>query len=223
MKLFVDTAHLEDIESALGSGAFDGVTTNPSLLAKEQKCDFYVHVEKIIQTIRKYGKELPLSVEVFSIQPEEIRKQALEITRHFRSYKELYIKVQIGWNELGIIKELSEKGIKINCTACMSISQSVLAAKAGADFVSIFWGRIRDGGEDPFRVVQETRKLFDQSKVSSEIIVGSIRKKEDVEDSLRAGAHIVTVPPKFFPDMITHPRTKEVVDQFMRDFSEWIK
>lgn len=223
MNLFLDTANLEEIAEALAKGAIDGITTNPTLLSREKRDDFYAHVGRIIHLVRQAGADLPLSVEVFSMDPDDMLRQAFEFTERFRDYRELYVKIPIGWNELQVIKELSRNGIRVNCTACMSISQSVLAAKAGAAIVSLFWGRIRDGGGDPFRVVQETRRLLDRGGMACRIIVGSIRKKEDVEDALVAGGHIVTVPFRFLKEMTSHPKTREVVDQFLRDFSGWIQ
>ncbi len=223
MNLFLDTANLDEIAQALAKGCIDGITTNPSLLAREKRDDFYAHVGKIIRLVRNAGPDLPLSVEVFSMDPDEMLRQAFEFIERFSDYRELYVKIPVGWNELQVIKELSRNGIRVNCTACMSISQSVMAAKAGAAIVSLFWGRIRDGGADPFRVVQETRKLLDRASSGCRIIVGSIRKKEDVEEALVAGGHIITVPFRFLREMTVHPKTTEVVDQFLRDFSGWIE
>ena len=154
------------------------------------------------------------------------------------------VKVQVGWDELETIKKLSAAGISVNCTACMSVTQAVMAARAGAKYVSLFWGRIRDGGLDsdmpkerdaafakkaldkndfdPFWVVKSTRQILDQDKINSEIIAGSMRGAVDVRDAGLAGAHIVTVPPKFFPDMISHFKTDQVVGQFLSDFEKWL-
>jgi transaldolase len=103
----------------------------------------------------------------------------------------------------------------------MSLNQAVMAAGAGADFVSLFYGRIRDIGYDAFSVVQRTHQVFREGGISSEIIVGSIRHIHDVNDALLAGADIVTVPPKFFPQMVSHPKTDEAVNQFIDDFRNW--
>src|SRR3990167_4248279 len=147
MKLFIDTANLVDIEAALKRGFIHGVTTNPSLLAKEPKGKFDDHIKKIIELLRANKDGAHLSVEVFSNNPEEILRQAREFIRIF-GYPSLSIKVQIGWNELEVIHKLAKEGIAVNCTACMTVSQAVMAAQAGARYVSLFWGRIRDAGKD---------------------------------------------------------------------------
>jgi transaldolase len=222
MLIFIDTANLNDIEEALKRGFIRGVTTNPSLLAKEPKGNFNVHIGKIADLIKKYQPEAHLSVEVFSRDPKEILKQAIEFKRRFK-LNGLSVKIQIGWNELSVIRELSKKGISVNCTCNMSISQAVMAASAGAEFVSLFWGRIRDGGFDPAHAIAKTRDIFNSSYPETKIIAGSMRGVNDVIDAGLAGAHIVTVPPKFFPDMISHFKTDEVIGQFLTDFQKWMK
>ncbi|MDP3710322.1 MAG: transaldolase family protein [bacterium] len=243
MKIFIDSANLTDIEEGLKRGFAQGVTTNPSLLAKEPKSSFEEHVKKIVELINRYQPGMSLSIEVFSKDPSEILSQAQRFVKDF-SYPQLSIKVQIGWNELETIAKLSKMGISVNCTACMSVTQAVMAARAGAKYVSIFWGRIRDGGTeletaaqrnhlkskktfddkdfDPEFVVNSTRKILDNDKVESEIIVGSIRSLTDIRDAGIAGAHIVTIPPKFFPDMTSHFKTDQVVNQFLNDFKSWL-
>ena len=244
MKLFIDTANLGDIEKAFERGIVRGVTTNPSLLAKEPKGEFEKHISKIVNLIKKYDSKAHLSVEVFSQDSKEILRQARRFKKIFK-LPSLSVKVQIGWDELEIIHRLSEEGVSVNCTACMTVSQAILAAQAGAKFVSLFWGRIRDGNKDnkfknqyeesirdrvlseedfdPAVVVRKTREIIDRQKLKSEIIVGSIRGVKDIVDAGIAGAHIVTVPPKFFPVMASHYKTDEVVNQFLQDFSGWIK
>ncbi len=242
MKLFVDSANLRDIEEALGRG-FSGITTNPSLLAKEPKSKFESHIGKIVNLIGLYRPDAHLSVEVFSRDAKEILKQARRFKKIF-GLKNLSIKIQIGWDELKIINILRKEKISVNCTCNMSVSQALLAATAGADFISFFWGRIRDGGTgekflsernelinkkilnrsdfNPYVVVGNARFLFDQSYPETRIIAGSMRSVSDIVDAGLAGAHIVTVPPKFFKDMISHFKTDEVVEQFFADFKEWL-
>lgn len=269
MKIFVDTANLEEIATALKNWWIDGVTTNPSLLAKEPKGKFEEHIGKILDLISQYKRGAHLSVEVFSRDPKEILKQAQDFKELFaRKFQaeSLSVKVQIGWNELEAICMLADAGIAVNCTACMTVSQAVWAAKAGARYASLFWGRIRDGSPEailakksptwtsdsaeskyygsqyiearrlfnengkgyfnPVSVVNRTRKVFDREKFNCEIIAGSMRSVWDVRDAMLAGAHIVTVPYKFFPDfpkMVKHFKTDEVVDQFLHDFEAWLR
>lgn len=246
MKLFVDTANLKDIEEALKRGFVRGITTNPSLLAKEPKTEFKKHIGKIVELIKKYQPEAHLSVEVFSRDPDEILKQAKSFVETF-AHHQLSIKIQIGWDELEVIHRLSKEGISVNCTCNMSVPQAIMAAAAGAKYVSLFWGRIKDGGlkEDSFNkgkreemigegivliedffpsnVVKKTRAIFNQSYPDSEIIIGSIREGKDIVEAGLAGAHIVTVPSKFFPGMISHFKTDEVISQFLKDFENWLK
>jgi transaldolase len=243
LKFFVDTANLAEIEAVLLCGLVDGVTTNPSLWAKEPKGSFDNHVKKIINLLRKKSPGAHLSIEVFSTDEKEILRQARQFKKKF-AYPHLAVKIQMGWSELAIINTLAKEGIAVNCTACMTASQALLAAKAGAKYVSLFWGRIRDGGQDerfkaerekmlkdkrllhedfnPAVVVRQTRELLDKSGLASQIIVGSIRGVADIMEASLAGAHIITVPPKFFEPMAAHYKTNEVVGQFMSDFKNWL-
>lgn len=243
MKIFIDSANLTEIEEALKRGFVSGITTNPMLLAQEPKSSFDSHIGKIIDLINNYEPGLPLSIEVFSKNPVEMFRQAESFVEQFQ-YPSLSIKVQIGWDELAVIKQLSERGISVNCTACMDVTQAVIAARAGARYVSLFWGRIKDGGTDtdmsnvrgellerrvldendfnPATVVHSVRQLLDRDNPNAEIIVGSIRSVVDIRDASLAGAHIVTVPPKFFRDMATHFKTDQAIDQFLTAFQQWL-
>ena len=223
MRMFVDSANLEEIEDAFQRGFASGVTTNPSILAREKKCDFKQHVQRITEVIRKYGPDRPLSIEVFKTNPDEMIEQAQEFAKHSHDYTELYIKVPIGWDELRVIHDLKRKGIKVNCTCCMAFNQAIMGALAGADFVSLFAGRISDAGYDPYPIIRQTKEALREGQLPSQIIVGSIRHPMDVARAFQAGADIVTVPPRFFRALVTNPKTDEVVQQFLSDFSEWLK
>jgi len=222
MKIFVDSANLTEIEEALQRGFPAGITTNPSILSKEEKGDFREHVKRIIGLLEKYGYDIPLSVEVFSTKPEEMITQAEEFVQHFGYYSNLNVKVPIGWDELAVIRELRRRQIKVNCTCCMSYNQAIMAAGAGANFVSLFFGRIKDVGYDAAQVVRQVRATFREWRWDGEIIVGSIRHIMDVNEALQAGADIVTVPPKFFRQLTQHPKTDEAVTQFVTDFKKWL-
>jgi transaldolase len=221
MKLFVDTANLEELEECLRRGFPSGVTTNPAILSKEKHCDFREHVNNMITLLQKYGCRIPLSVEVFTTDPDEMLQQADEFVHHFGHYPYLNVKVPVGWDELAVIAELRRRGIEVNCTCCMSYNQAIMAARAGASFVSLFWGRIRDIGYDAGSVVRQVTETFRSWGTSSEVIVGSIRHIADVNEAIQAGAHILTVPPKFFPQMCCHPKTDEAVHQFVSEFQKW--
>lgn len=221
MKIFVDTANLEELEQSLMRGFPSGVTTNPSILSKEQKRDFRLHVNDMIKLLQQFEYDIPLSVEVFTTDPEQMIAQAEEFVEYFGHYPKLYIKVPIGWDELTVIHKLHRRGIKINCTCCMSYNQAIMAAQAGADFVSLFWGRIRDLGYDAGSIVRQVHETFRKWDSPAEIIVGSIRHIADINEAMQAGADIVTVPPKFFPQLCAHPKTDEAVSQFVTDFRKW--
>jgi transaldolase len=221
MKLFVDTANLDELETCLQRGFACGVTTNPSILSKEQRRDFRLHINDMIGLLLKYEQEIPLSVEVFTADPDEMIAQAEEFLSHFGHYPHLNIKVPIGWNELKVIATLRRRGIPVNCTCCMSYNQALMAARAGASFVSLFWGRIRDVGYDAGSIVRQVHATFREWQTPAEIIVGSIRHIADINEALQAGADIITVPPKFFPQMCAHPKTDEAVNQFVNDFRKW--
>ena len=220
---FVDSANLVEIEEALARGFPAGITTNPSILAKEEKGDFREHIKKITRLLEKYGYDIPLSVEVFSTRPDEMVVQAQDFLRHFGAYPNLNVKVPIGWGELAVIRELRRRDIRVNCTCCMSFNQAVMAARAGANSVSLFYGRIRDIGYDAASVVPQVRAVFREGRVPSEIIVGSVRHILDVNEALQAGTDIVTVPPTFFRQLVSHPKTDEAVTQFVTDFQRWLK
>jgi transaldolase len=222
MKIFVDTANLIEIEESLQRGFPAGITTNPSILSREEKGDFHQHIKRIIGLLEKYGYDIPLSVEVFSSKPDDMVVQAEEFVRQFGHYQSLNVKVPIGWDELAVIRELRRRDIKVNCTCCMSYNQAMMAALAGANYVSLFWGRIRDIGYDAGSVVRQVHATLQEAGSPAEIIVGSIRHIMDINEALQAGADIVTVPPKFFRQMTQHPKTDEAVSQFLGDFQQWM-
>lgn len=219
MKLFLDTANLEEIERGLKMGIFSGITTNPSLIAKEPKSNFLDHIKKIVALCRQYGQELPISIEVFETEPQKIVAQAKEFIAVI-GYEKLNIKIPIGWTELAAISELSKMGIKINCTCGFNEAQAILAANAGAKYFSLFYGRLKDIGVEPAEVIKRTKELLVGTE--TEIIMGSIRHMKDLVDSFVAGAHIVTAPLSIFEKMAVHPKTKESVDQFLNEFKQWI-
>ena len=221
MKLFVDTANLEELETCLKRGFPSGVTTNPAILSKEQHRDFKAHINDMIALLQKYDCQIPLSVEVFTTDPDEMLRQAEEFVQSFGHYPFLNVKVPVGWDELRVIADLRRRNIEVNCTCCMSYNQAIMAARAGANFVSLFWGRIRDIGYDAGQVVSSVAKTLRSWESPAEIIVGSIRHIADINEAMQAGADILTVPPKFFPQMCGHPKTDEAVQQFVTEFTKW--
>jgi transaldolase len=221
VKLFLDSANLQDVENGLARGFLSGITTNPSLLAKEPKADFYEHIKKIVKLIEADGRNLPLSVEVFATQPDEMVAQGKEIMKQI-GYSNLNIKIPIGWNDLKAIYALAKEGIKVNCTCIFTEEQCVLAANAGASYTSIFHCRLKDIGGDPVRVIANTRRIFDQGGHKAEIIVGSIRLQTDILEAHLAGGHIVTAGAKIIEQMSGHPATDNSVRGFLKDFQGWM-
>jgi transaldolase len=244
MKLFVDTANLDDIARALEGGFVRGITTNPSLLAKEPKSGYLEHMKRIVKIAESHGGEASLSIEVFTDDHCEMIRQAQQFWDEL-AYANLAIKIHVshrGQDNLRVVKELSGRGIAVNCTACVTPLQGLLAAAAGARYVSIFYNRVKDGGREPGfeaerrallegrildaadfdanSVVRETRSLIDPD-YPAEIIVGSVRSVLDIKQAGLAGAHIVTVPPKFFAPALRHYKTDQAVDQFFTDFQNW--
>lgn len=221
MKLFLDTANLSQIQDAMDKGVIQGVTTNPSLLAKEPKTDFYKHIKKIVDLCKNYNNGVPLSVEVFSMNPDEMINQAKEIIKEL-DYDKLNIKVPVGFEELRVIKELSQQNIKVNCTCCFTATQMQLAALAGARYVSLFYNRLYDASGDPLKTLKRVRTFIDNNNLNCEIIAGSIRNGYDLEDAWDSGAHIVTAGYGVVKKSTQHPKTDESVDGFLKDFKDWI-
>jgi len=224
VQIFVDSANLEEIRQALARG-ISGITTNPSILAKERgrQPDDVIH--EILDALIYWDRTAHISVEVAARGEVEIYREALRLHNLFdgpmNPRPSLHLKVPIGWDELGVIRKLTNQGIKVNCTACMSYSQAIMAAGAGAQYVSLFWGRIRDYGADPSWEVRRVRQTLDENGSQTRIIVGSIRSEVDVTEALQSGAHVVTVPPRFLPALCQHPKTDEVVEQFLKDAGKW--
>ncbi len=243
--LFVDTALPEEVEKALSDG-FQGVTTNPSLVAKAPKGDtskgfmerYLDHMRALADICRKYPTRtgLPsLSVEVFSLEPEEMIKQGVEIN-HALNYPNLAIKIPISYNSrsyLNVIRELSQRGIKINATVGFSLGQLELAAQAGARFISLFYNRLidyfnsgenseGDGQEKALEILSKARDFLDNNSFDCEIILGSIRNPYDVTLGWECGADVVTGSyDKVIPGMLFHEKTDSSVEGFDKDLKAW--
>jgi transaldolase len=214
MQIFVDSADQKQIEDWLFQGVVDGVTTNPSIMFKDGVTD----LEEGARRLAALLGERPLSVEVTSNDREIMLEQA----RTFATWaRNIVIKIPIvnefGESCLGVMHRLSQEGIGVNATAILSFNQAILAAKAGATYVSIFGGRVADEGNDPAIVIQNVRRWLDDWGLSARIIVGSIRTVMDIQNAALAGTHIVTVPPQFLPKMVDHRYSRETVRQFVQD------
>lgn len=221
--LYIDSANLDEIKEAFDMGVVRGITTNPSLLAKEPKQNY----EKLIDDIAAFAlkNKLDLSVEVLATNPEDIEIESIKLNQNYKSNTFFNVKIPVGVEELKIIKNLSRLDIKVNCTACFNQEQLCLAATAGARKISLFYNRARDMGVDVNEVLQQTRKFIDENKWtdSCRIISGSIRKPQDVLEAWEAGSDIVTCSLKIMKEMLEHEGTKKSVEGFTKDFENWLK
>jgi transaldolase len=214
MQIYLDSADPREIEKWTREGVVDGVTTNPSILLK----DGAFNLEDAARSLAKLLGDRPLSVEVTSDDPPRMVAQGRALARLAPN---IAVKIPItnanGESCLGVIHALSRDAIAVNTTAILSFNQAILAAKAGATYVSIFAGRIADEGGDPAIVIRNVRAWLDEWGYAAKIIVGSIRAVMDVQTAALARAHIVTIPPQFLPKMLDHKYTRETVAQFNRD------
>lgn len=219
-KLFLDTANFEQIDQLIDSSAFGGVTTNPSLISKEEKGDYLDKVEKIARRVAAApSKHKHLSIEVLSLHPKNIVEEALEIRRRLTHVDViLFVKVPVLLGTMGVITELGYRGVKVNATACMNRMQARLAQDAGADVISFFYNRIRDGGGDPDLELSSFRTLKYEHV---QVIAGSIRTPDDVAWAWDHGADIVTASVPVIQQMLYHPQTEKAVKQFHEDIDRW--
>ncbi|WP_288229879.1 fructose-6-phosphate aldolase [uncultured Faecalicoccus sp.] len=213
MKFFLDTANVEEIKRIADLGLADGVTTNPTIIAKEGK-----NFKEVILEICNIVKG-PVSAEVTSDKAEDMIKEAMEFAAWAPN-----IVVKIPMTEQGIkaVNILSKKGIKTNVTLIFSVSQGLIAAKAGATFVSPFLGRLDDIGGDSLKVVRDLRKVFDVYGFKTEIISASIRSLKHVEEAALAGSHIATIPDNLFDKLWRHPLTDNGLVQFKKDWDAYL-
>jgi transaldolase len=209
MKIFIDTANIEEIRQASQLGILAGVTTNPSLIAKEGR-DFVQVVKEIAEIV-----DGPISAEVTGLTMDEMVAEALELTK---IHENIVIKVPMIAEGLKAISALTEKGIKTNCTLIFSANQALLAARAGASYVSPFIGRIDDIGYDGMKLIEDLVEIFDNYYFDTEIIAASVRHPMHVTDAAKAGAHVATIPWKVIEQMIKHPLTDLGVEKFLKDW-----
>jgi transaldolase len=216
--IFLDTASVNEIKEILPWGLISGVTTNQKIFLAEKGCNFKDRVQEILSLVNG-----PLSVELTKTDAadEELIKEALEYSRW--SPKNIVIKVPMFGDGRGlrIISQLRRRRVKTNATALISVNQVMLAAKAGATYASIFFNRVKDAGDDAERVVRESRALVDRMKTPTKIIVGSIRKPDDVAQAALAGTHVITIPYKILTQMPYHKKTEETIAEFDHAWQEF--
>lgn len=209
MKIFIDTANTEEIRKANELGVVCGVTTNPSLIAKEGRV-FKEVVEEITQIV-----DGPISAEVISLEADKMVEEALELAE---IHKNIVIKIPMTAEGLKAVSALNKKGIKTNVTLIFSPAQALLAARAGAAYVSPFVGRLNDIASDGNKLIESIAAMFEIHGISTEIIAASIRSPEDVTNAALAGAHIATIPYKVILQMIKHPLTDDGIERFLKDW-----
>jgi len=213
MKFFIDTANLDEIKEAASIGVLDGVTTNPTLLAKEKgKGDFRTILKEICDVV-----DGPVSAEVVASDVEGMVKEAEDLSK---LHKNIVIKVPITKNGLKVIKTLDSKGIRTNCTLVFSPIQALLAAKAGASFVSPFVGRLDDASHVGMDLVEDMVAVFENYDVATEIIVASVRNPLHVVEAAVMGADIATIPFKVIEQLIKHPLTDVGIKKFLEDWEK---
>ena len=210
MKLFIDTANIDEIKEINEWGVICGVTTNPSLIAKEGR-DFKEVVEEITSIV-----DGPISAEVISLDKDGMLKEARELVK---IHPNIVIKIPMTKEGLKAVSVLSKEGIKTNVTLVFSPNQALLAARAGASYVSPFVGRLDDISNEGIRIIEDIIQVFDVHNIDTEIIAASIRHPIHALDAAKAGAHIATIPYKVFIQMLSHPLTDSGIDKFLKDWN----
>jgi len=211
MKFFVDSADIKQIEDLMPTGLIDGVTTNPSLIAKNGN-DMAKTIKDICALVPG-----PVSAEVTATDSEKM----LEEGQYLASLsKNVTIKVPLTVNGLKTCKALRSQGTKVNVTLCFSAAQAVLAAKAGASFVSPFVGRLDDVGEKGMDLIEDIVVIYENYGFETEVLVASVRSKQHVIDAAIIGAHVATLPPKIIYELYEHPLTDKGLKAFLDDWNK---
>jgi len=209
MKIFIDTANINEIREANSLGIIDGVTTNPTLIAKEGK-DFIAVVREICSIV-----DGPISAEAMSLKSDEIVKEANSLSG---IHKNIVVKIPLTGEGLKATKILAKEGVKTNLTLCFSPTQALLAAKAGATYVSPFIGRLDDISQVGMDLIKSIKTIFANYDFKTQIIVASIRNPVHVLDAALIGADIATVPYNVLMALVKHPLTDIGIDRFLKDW-----
>ncbi|EAC4642812.1 fructose-6-phosphate aldolase [Listeria monocytogenes] len=209
MRFFIDTANVEEIKKANRMGFISGVTTNPSLVAKEGR-DFNEVIQEITSIV-----DGPISGEVVSLEADEMIAEGRVIAK---IHPNMVVKIPMTGEGLAAVKVLTEEGIKTNVTLVFSATQALLAARAGATYVSPFLGRLDDIGDDGLVLIRDIADIFEIHGIPTEIISASVRHPIHVIECAKAGADIATLPFKVFEQMLKHPLTDSGIDKFLADW-----
>lgn len=211
MKFFIDTANLDDIKAAADIGVLDGVTTNPSLLSREQGEP--VEIFKAICEV----VDGPVSAEAVSLDSEGMVREGRELAK---IHKNIVVKIPMTKEGLKAVKQLTAEGIKTNVTLVFTAVQALMAARAGATFVSPFVGRLDDISNNGMDLIGQIKQIFDNYGLESEIIVASVRSPMHVLDAALYGAHIATIPYKVIEQLLKHPLTDKGIENFLADWEK---
>lgn len=211
MKFFIDTANVKEIREAASLGVVDGVTTNPSLIAKEGR-DFKQVIAEICSIV-----DGPISAEAVSLKADEMVAEGVELAK---IHKNIVVKLPMTRDGLKATKVLAEKGIKVNMTLVFSPTQALLAAKVGAAYVSPFVGRLDDISHYGMDLVRQIIAIFDNYGYDAEVIVASVRNPVHVVDAALAGAHIATIPFSVIDQLVKHPLTDIGIEKFLADWKK---
>ena len=209
MRIFIDTADTAELAAAFDTGLVDGVTTNPSLIAKSGR-DFKEVIAEICGMT-----EGPVSAEVASTEAERMIKEGRVLSDIASN---VVVKLPLTWDGLKACRELTADGIDTNVTLCFTATQAWLAAKAGATYISPFIGRLDDLGMHGMELIAEIRALYDQHDYDTQILAASIRSAAHCKESAIMGADVATIPPKTFQQLIQHPLTDKGLDAFVKDW-----
>lgn len=208
MEFFIDTADVAEIKAAHELGILDGVTTNPSLVAKTGK-PFKAVIKEICSIV-----EGPVSAEVVAIEKDAILKEGRELAK---LAKNVVVKVPLIPEGLKAVKVFASEGIKTNVTLCFSANQALLAAKAGATYISPFVGRLDDISSDGMDLIEEIKTVYENYDFTTKILVASIRHPIHLKQAALIGAHVATIPYSVFPQLVKHPLTDSGLEKFLAD------
>ena len=212
MKFFIDTANLDEIREANELGMIDGVTTNPSLVAKEGDVDFAKHIAAICELV-----EGDVSAEVTSIDTEGMLREGRELAKIAPN---VVIKCPLTLDGLKATRVFREEGTKVNVTLCFSAAQALLAAKAGASYISPFIGRLDDIGQDGMQLIRDIVQIYDNYGFATEVLAASIRHPMHIVDCALAGADVSTIPFKVITQLVKHPLTDKGLEGFLSDWKK---
>lgn len=212
MKFFLDTANLNEIREAASLGLIDGVTTNPSLVAKEGDVDFKQHIAAICEVVQG-----DVSAEVTSLDFEGMLREGRE---YARIAPNVVVKCPLTRDGLKATRQLTDEGTKVNVTLCFSAAQAILAAKAGAAYISPFIGRLDDIGQNGLELLAEIVEIYDNYSWKTEVLAASIRHPIHVVEAARMGADVATMPMKVIEQLMKHPLTDKGLDQFLADWKK---